>query len=59
MELTKEEKNVLVEIKYRIGRRTFPETIVKKLISLGLAAGDYSRLYITDKGDDFLEKKEL
>ena len=27
----------------------------KTLIELGIAAGDYSRLYLTDQGDNFLE----
>lgn len=53
--LTKEQQDVLVEVKYRIGTRHFkPLNTVKELISLGLIAGDYSKLYVTDKGDSIL-----
>lgn len=48
----------LREIKARVGRRTFPEEIVKDLIRRGLVAGDHSRLYVTDRGDDFMESPE-
>jgi hypothetical protein len=53
-ELTHLQQEVLLEVKHRIGRRTFPEQTVKELIQLGLIAGDYSMLYVTDKGDDIL-----
>lgn len=39
----------LQEIKKRLGRREFPLAHVQTLIKLGLAAGDYSLLYVTDK----------
>lgn len=53
-ELTKDRRDILIQIKNRVGRRTFPEPIVTELIVLGLVAGDYSKLYVTDKGDDIL-----
>lgn len=53
--LTKEQQEVLVQVKHRIGYRHFkPLNTVKELIQLGLIAGDYSKLYITDKGDEVL-----
>lgn len=55
VELTREELKTLFQIKKRIGRREFNPEIVKKLIQLGLAAGDFSRAYVTDAGDTVLE----
>lgn len=55
-QLNKQEIDILVQIKFRKGRREFTKSIVEKLIKLGLAAGDYSRAYITDAGDDLLQK---
>ena len=49
--LTRDEhKKYLVIIKNRIGKRILLEGMIRELIELGLIAGDYSRLYITDKG---------
>jgi hypothetical protein len=49
-------KGILTEIKNRLGRRTFDPRTLKVLIRRGLVAGDYGRAYLTDKGQDFLEK---
>lgn len=59
-ELSIHHKVLLLQIKRRIGRTYYPKgslLLVKELIQLGLVAGDYSKLYVTDKGDDFLEKE--
>lgn len=48
----------LQEVKTRNGRwhpaNMLPEDVIKELVQRGLAAGDHSRLYLTDKGEEFL-----
>jgi hypothetical protein len=51
-------RKILTEIKNRLGRRPFDPRTLRVLIRHGLVAGDYSRAYLTDKGQDFLEKLE-
>ena len=42
----------------RLGRHGLSDQIMKELIQRGLVAGDYSRAYLTDAGDSFLENPQ-